>query len=142
MAFNRSMPQAPIIPELSYPDVDAAARWLIDAFGFTLRLRIGNHRAQMAFGAGAVVLRAGAAPGPEADASHSIMVRVENVDEHYLRAATAGAKVSGAPTTHAYGERQYAAQDLAGHWWVFSQSVADVDPGEWGGELVNSQHTA
>ena len=33
------------------------------------------------------------------------------------------------------GERQYGARDFAGHHWVFTQSVADVDPASWGGEL-------
>ena len=140
MESNRSMPQAQIIPELAYPDVDAAARWLAKAFGFSVRLRIGSHRAQLEFGSGAVIIRSGSAPGAEASASHSVMVRVEDVDAHYANAVEAGATVSGAPTTHPYGERQYAAQDFAGHWWVFSESVEDVPPDKWGGELVGSQN--
>jgi hypothetical protein len=32
-----------------------------------------------------------------------------------------------------YGERQYTAEDLGGHRWTFSQSIADVAPEEWGG---------
>jgi uncharacterized glyoxalase superfamily protein PhnB len=128
------MPQAQVIPELAYPDVEAAAAWLSNAFGFSVRLRIGNHRVQLEFGSGAVILRAGSAP--TSDASHSVMVRVGNVDEHFARAVSAGAKVAGEPVTYPYGERQYGAQDLAGHWWVFSQSVADVHPSQWGGELV------
>lgn len=135
MRSNRSMPQAQIIPELAYPDVTAAAEWLSKAFGFAVRLRIGNHRVQLQLGSGSVILRSGI-PEPEGAASHSVMVRVDNVDEHYAIAVSAGAKASGAPTTHPYGERQYGAQDPAGHWWVFSESVADVDPGTWGGELV------
>ena len=142
MNSNRSMPLAQVIPELAYPDVIAATNWLTGAFGFSVRLRIGDHRAQLGFGTGAIVLRAGAAPGPEASASHSVMVRVQDVDAHYARALAAGAKVSGSPTTHPYGERQYAAQDLAGHWWVFSQSVEDVHPSQWGGELLNGDNAA
>jgi uncharacterized glyoxalase superfamily protein PhnB len=137
MESNRSMPQAQIIPELAYPDVIAATQWLTAAFGFSVRLRIGTHRAQLEFGSGAVILREGAVTGGEANASHSIMVRVDNVDEHYSRVVSAGARVDGAPATQPYGERQYAAQDLAGHWWVFSQSVKDVHPSQWGGELAS-----
>jgi uncharacterized glyoxalase superfamily protein PhnB len=37
--------------------------------------------------------------------------------------------------THMYGERQYTVEDPGGHRWTFSQSVADVDPADWGGEL-------
>jgi uncharacterized glyoxalase superfamily protein PhnB len=132
MLSNRSMPPAQIIPELAYPDVGAAAEWLSRAFGFSVRLRIGNHRVQLELGSGAVILRSGATK-PEAASSHSVMVRVENVDQHHANAVSAGVKTSGAPTTYPYGERQYGAQDLAGHWWVFSESVADVDPSTWGG---------
>jgi uncharacterized glyoxalase superfamily protein PhnB len=32
-----------------------------------------------------------------------------------------------------YGERQYSAEDPWGHRWTFSQTVADVDPRDWGG---------
>jgi len=136
MKSNRSIPQAQIIPELAYPDVNAAAQWLADAFGFRIRLRIGTHRIQLAFGTGAVIAKEGAAPSG-GDSSHSVMVRVENIDGHYARAITAGAKAAGAPATHPYGERQYAARDLAGHWWVFSESVEDVHPSQWGGELAD-----
>lgn len=37
---------------------------------------------------------------------------------------------------HPYGERQYTVQDLGGHAWTFSQTLADVDPASWGGELA------
>jgi hypothetical protein len=33
-------------------------------------------------------------------------------------------------------EHQYTAQDLGGHRWTSSRSIADVDPAEWGGMLV------
>ncbi len=49
-----------------------------------------------------------------------------------------GHQVSGVhiirePTDYHYGERQYSAEDFAGHHWGFSQSIADVDPRDWGG---------
>jgi predicted enzyme related to lactoylglutathione lyase len=34
-----------------------------------------------------------------------------------------------------FGERQYSAEDLAGYRWAFSQSVADVNPEDWGAEV-------
>jgi uncharacterized glyoxalase superfamily protein PhnB len=136
--LNRSMPQAQIIPELTYPDVEAALEWLASAFGFSVRLRIGNHRAQLQLGTGAIIVKSGAAPDVTCPA-HSIMVRVENVDEHYDRASTAGARTGGPPTTYPYGERQYTARDCAGYHWTFSQSVRDVDPSEWGGQMQSAQ---
>lgn len=56
MLANRSIPRCTVIPELAYPDVAEAIDWLRDAFGFTLRLRIANHRAQLNVGDCAVVL--------------------------------------------------------------------------------------
>jgi uncharacterized glyoxalase superfamily protein PhnB len=128
-----------VIPELAYPDVSEAIDWLCDAFGFTLRLRIANHRAQLNVGDGAVVvtqLRGGSHDG--ADAAHAVMVRVADVDRHYERARERGVRVLQPPTSYPYGERQYSAQDVGGHFWTFSQSIADVAPEEWGG---TSHHT-
>ena len=56
MITNRSIPCSTVIPELPYPDVSRAADWLCGAFGFSVRLRIANHRVQMNVGDGAVVL--------------------------------------------------------------------------------------
>jgi uncharacterized glyoxalase superfamily protein PhnB len=135
MMPNRSMMDATVIPELAYSDVNVAADWLAKSFGFVIRLRIGDHRVQMLIGDGAMVITSGS-PAPDSAASHAVMVRVADVDAHFARAKAAGAAVLGAPTTHMFGERQYAVLDCAGHRWVFSQSVADVDPAEWGGERV------
>ncbi len=35
-----------------------------------------------------------------------------------------------------FGERQYTAEDLAGHQWTFSETLADMAPEEWGGEAL------
>ena len=135
MLSNRSIQRASVIPVLAYPDVNQAADWLCAAFGFRVRLRIGNHRVQLNVGDGAVTLRelreneAGVALGT----GHSVTIRVEDVDAHCQHARERGALITQDPVTHMYGERQYNAEDLAGHSWTFSQSVADVDPREWGG---------
>jgi uncharacterized glyoxalase superfamily protein PhnB len=130
---NRSMPEAPVIPVLAYPDVDEAATWLGEAFGFEVRLRIGDHRVQLVYGDGAVV----AAQGVLGDTStHSVLVRVEDADAHRERAAAAGATIVSPPADYEYGERQYTAEDHAGHRWTFSQTIADIDPADWGGELA------
>lgn len=130
MRANRSMPRCTVIPELGYSDVSTAIDWLCDAFGFTLRLQIANHRAQLNVGDGAVVLTEKA----ERDGrTHSVMVRVEDVTSHCERAAQRGARIVRPPADYPYGERQYTVQDLGGHCWTFSQSIADVAPEDWGG---------
>ena len=130
---NRSVPTATIIPELAYADVVEASNWLCEAFGFTVRLRIGDHRAQLVYGDGAIIVIDG---GSREVASQSVLVRVEDVDAHHGQALAAGARISSAPTDYPYGERQYNAEDLGGHRWTFSQSIADVDPADWGGVLA------
>ena len=133
---NRSAPPMSVTPVLSYPDVAAAVEWLTRTFGFVEHVRIGDHRAQLGFGDGALVVadtgqdrRAPASDG----VTHSVMVRVDDVDDHFQRASAAGAHIISGPETHMYGERQYTATDLAGHRWTFTQSVADVSPEAWGG---------
>jgi uncharacterized glyoxalase superfamily protein PhnB len=134
MLTNRSMAPGPVIPELAYEDVPAAARWLCDAFGFTERLRIGSHRIQLHVGAGAVVV---VETGGSNAGGGRVMVPVDDVDTHYAHALASGVNVLGEPTTYPFGERQYSAIDIGGHRWTFTQTVADSDPATWGGELVN-----
>jgi len=133
MLKNRSVPPCTVIPVLIYADPRAAADWLCKAFGFTVRLRIGNHRIQMKFGDGCLVVHEGKVP---ADTAHVVMVRVTDADAHCERARQHGAKITEAPTSHMFGERQYNAVDFAGHRWTFTQTIADVAPEDWGGESV------
>lgn len=138
MLVNRSIPGAVVMPELPYRDVAEAVAWLCDAFGLEERLRIGNHRAQLIRGQGAVIVielpPAQAAPRREAP-THTVLVRVEDVDRHHQRAVERGARILRPPTNYPYGERQYTAEDLGGHIWTFSETIADVDPATWGGTL-------
>jgi uncharacterized glyoxalase superfamily protein PhnB len=130
MITNRSMPPGIIIPELPYDDVSVAATWLCQTFGFKERLRIGNHRIQLSFGQGSVVV----IEGKESGTSY-VLVHVDDVDNHYERAKQSGAQIIRPPADYPYGERQYTAEDLGGHRWTFSQTIADIDPKTWGGEL-------
>ena len=132
MTSNSSMPQSTIIPELGYRDVREAANWLVRVFGFKVRLRIGGHRIQLTYGSGDLIVIEGDAVA-QAPSSHRVMVRVVDVDAHYRHALAEGATITAEPQTYPFGERQYSATDPGGHAWVFSQSVADVDPTSWGG---------
>ncbi len=143
MKTNRSIPSATVIPVLIYPDVREAVAWLEGAFGFTERVRIGeDHRSQLSFGDGAVIVgdvrneRRAPRPG---EVTHSVVVRVEDVDAHCERARTYGARIVMEPIDFEYGERQYTAEDLAGHQWTFSQTLDDVAPEAWGGILVTHE---
>jgi len=138
MRENRSMPSSTVIPVLAYPDVRQAVEWLCRVFGFTERLRIGDHRAQLAFGEGAVVVAGASDARRPGGSGVSLMVRVSNVDAHFEYARDAGATVLRAPASFQYGERQYTVTDCGGYVWTFSESVDDVPPSAWGGELTGA----
>jgi uncharacterized glyoxalase superfamily protein PhnB len=131
MLANRSMPQCTVIPVITYADLGKAIDWLCDVFGFTMRVRIGDHRAQLNVGDGAVVLTQ--TDKWAAESGDSVMVRVGDVDGHCERARQRGARIVQLPTDFPYGERQYTVEDFAGRVWKFSQSIADVAPEDWGG---------
>jgi uncharacterized glyoxalase superfamily protein PhnB len=137
---NRSIPSATVIPVLIYPEVREAVDWLSNAFGFAERVRIGeNHRSQLSFGDGAIIVgdvRHDRRPPRPGEVTQSVMVRVDDVDAHCERARAHGARIVSEPTDFPYGERQYTADDPAGHQWTFSQSLADIAPEEWGGIAV------
>ena len=134
MLFNRSVPPCTVIPVLIYPDPGAAADWLCAAFGFTVRLRIANHRIQMRAGGGCITIAEG---NVMPNSSRITQIRVEDANAHCERARQHGARILTEPVDHIYGERQYNAEDFTGHRWDFTQTIADVDPKDWGGTLVN-----
>jgi uncharacterized glyoxalase superfamily protein PhnB len=128
------------VPVLIYPDVRAAVAWLSTVFGFSERVQIGeDHRSQMNAGGGAVIIgdvrgdRVAPTPG---GATHSVMVRIEDVAGHFELARSNGARILMEPTDFEYGERQYSVEDLAGHQWTFSETLADGAPEQWGGISV------
>jgi uncharacterized glyoxalase superfamily protein PhnB len=143
MKPNRSIPAATVIPVLIYPDVREAVAWLSAAFGFAERVRIGEgHRAQLSVGGDGAVIVGEAhgerrAPRP-GEVTHSVTVRVADAAAHCEQARQRGARILMEPADFEYGERQYAAEDLAGHQWTFSQTLADIAPEEWGGTLIGA----
>jgi uncharacterized glyoxalase superfamily protein PhnB len=135
---NRSIPPATVIPVLVYPDVRAAVEFLTNAFGFEERVQIGeDHRSQLGFGDGGSLIVgdvSGERQAPRAgEETHSVVVRVEDARAHCERARAAGATILTEPTDYEYGERQYHAEDPAGHRWTFSETLRDTAPDEWGG---------
>jgi predicted enzyme related to lactoylglutathione lyase len=142
MIANRSAPPGPIVPRLIYEDVAKAIDWLRGAFGFTERLRTPPepdgtiHHAQLAVGDGAIILT-GQPVLRANEFIQTLMVHVEDVDAHFERAKQFGARILNPPASHPFGERQYSAEDLAGRRWAFSQSVADVQPEEWGATVAD-----
>jgi uncharacterized glyoxalase superfamily protein PhnB len=139
MVTNRSAPAATVVPILIYEDVGQAIDWLCRAFGFTERLRaerdgIVGH-AQLAAAEGAIMLGRQGGPyrAPKGrEVTAYVHVTVDDADGHCERAKQHGARIVQPLQDMPFGERQYTAQDLAGHWWTFSQHITDVPPAEWG----------
>jgi uncharacterized glyoxalase superfamily protein PhnB len=123
---NPSAPPNSVTPVLAYDDVRAAVDWLTQVVGFTERVRIDDHRAQLAFGDGTVIVADtthGRAPlSPDAPMTHSVLVRVRDIDAHHRTVRGAGAHVRSEPTDLPFGERQYSVIDPGGHLWIFTES--------------------
>jgi predicted enzyme related to lactoylglutathione lyase len=145
MIENRSAPPGAIVPRLIYKDVAKAIDWLRGAFGFTERLRTAPepdgtiHHVQLAIGEGCAILTGQPAQRPD-EFIQALMVRVENIDAHCERARQFGARILSPPDTKPFGERQYSAEDLEGHHWAFTESVADVQPEKWGATVSEIKH--
>ncbi len=144
---NRSAPASTVVPVLVYEDVGKAIEWLCGAFGFTERLRAPGSggrvtHAQLSIGDGAAMIGASGAefrpPRPN-EVNQYVLVHVEDVDRHFDHAKRFGAQIVQPPTNMPFGERVYTAEDLAGHRWTFSQSIADVAPEMWGAKASPSQ---
>jgi uncharacterized glyoxalase superfamily protein PhnB len=135
MLHNRSMPDNIVIPVLEYHDVDEAVDWLCSVFRFELRLRIAGHRAQLCIGGGAIIITQMQTKHSALSRTCSVMVRIDDVNDHYIHALRHGASMNSEPTDYPYGERQYSCRDIGGHNWTFSQSIADISPEQWGGVL-------
>ena len=144
MVTNRSAPTAAVVPVLVYEDVEAAVAFLVRAFGCAERLRAYgpdgriNH-AQLRIGPGDLIVGRQGGPFRTAqpdEATHIVHVTVADVDQHWRRAQEHGAPVLQPPHDMPFGERQYTARDPGGHWWTFSQHIADVAPASWGATEV------
>ena len=64
---------------------------------------------------------------------------VLDVDTHFRKAKSAGAKIVEDLNETCYGERQYEAEDLGGHHWLFSQHARDLSPDEWGAKVSETK---
>ncbi|RKP47901.1 glyoxalase [Cohnella endophytica] len=144
---NRSVPTDFILPHVYYEKVANALSWLIEVFGFTEHFRFelpdGQlHGAMMHYGNAWVMLKSPSrtmtSPAKLGLATQSIMVFVEDIDEHYRHAKSSGAQIVEELFDTEYGERQYSAQDLEGHMWTFSKHVRDVSPDSWGATLARN----
>jgi uncharacterized glyoxalase superfamily protein PhnB len=139
---NRSVPDASFVPTRSYPDLDAAVEWLVQVLGCTERLRVPGERVQLTLGNGAVVAAAwnpSTTPASGGRPPATLVVRVADVDRAWSQAMAHGATALSSPITMPDGERQATVRDPAGHAWMLTQTMHDVDPSQWGGILLQNE---
>ena len=130
-----------IAPHLFYDDVGAAIDWLVEAFGFVIRVRMTDDNGLVVHGElevedkNSLVMLGLAAENAAWESPRTLngliaqrlYIYVDNVDAHAERARKAGAKFVYEPVTHYYGDRVYECVDPEGHRWKFAQRVQDVD---------------
>jgi uncharacterized glyoxalase superfamily protein PhnB len=143
MLKNRSVPADAVLPHLTYQDVAEAVVWLTKTFGFTEHYHYGPpgqiQGAQMNLGDAWIMLNSArpgrASPAQVGHGTQSLTVFVDDVDAHFEKAKSAGAKIVEHLNETAYGERQYGVEDLEGHHWLFARHARDVSPDEWGATI-------
>jgi uncharacterized glyoxalase superfamily protein PhnB len=131
---------------VSYEDVAAMADWMVRAFGFVEAIRLTDATGtvthiELRYADGAVML---GNPGPayQSPTTHrrtctqadtwlqtpyvvdGVLVRVRDIDAHFLMARESGATILSTPEDAGPG-RLYRAADPEGHRWMFLQSSDD-----------------
>jgi uncharacterized glyoxalase superfamily protein PhnB len=136
-----------VIPMLAYEDGAAAIDWLTSAFGFSEQTRFTDDdgtvtHAELETGSGTIML---ATPSPDyvspkrlrelssearkmAEVPYvidGVLVEVDSVDAHFVRAREAGATILSEPEdVPDVGVRHYRVEDPEGHRWMFSQDIS------------------
>lgn len=132
------MTKPTIFPVLSYKDAPAAIEWLGRAFAFEKQVAYPGPdgsivHAELRREAGVIGVSS-VAPASEVNpwtsVRQGVYVTVDDVDGHYKRAQSAGAKVAIQPYDTHYGSREYSAWDLEGHLWGFGTYPMGSPEGE------------
>jgi uncharacterized glyoxalase superfamily protein PhnB len=121
-----------VVPYLLYEDAGAAMDWLVDAFGFTERVRdqlndgIVRHAELLLDGGGVIMLGSAAAgfrgPAKLGEVTQLVCITVTDLGAHRVRAQAAGAEVSEI-SIRAGRARSYTTDDPEGHRWYFSEPL-------------------
>ena len=119
-----------IFPILRYADARGAIRSLCAMFGFVEVFSVPQsgpivRHAQLRLGTNIIMLGSirpderMASPQVLGAATQALCVYVEDLDEHFKAAQSAGAEITSAPQDTDFGSREYHACDLEGHPWTF-----------------------
>jgi PhnB protein len=131
-----------VIPMIAYEDGVAALAWLARAFGFRELTRLIGPDGRLSHGemdtGNGMIMLATPTPDYEGPKRHrerceaarrwstvpwvidGVLVMVDDLDQHHLRAKNAGAVILSGPEDDPPG-RRYRAEDVEGHRWMFMQ---------------------
>jgi uncharacterized glyoxalase superfamily protein PhnB len=141
------MAEQRIIPMLSYEDVGAAADWIANAFGLEETGRWSDDDGRVTHVNmeldGGIVMLGWPSPDYQSPKHHAelceqarkwsetpyivdgLHVSVDDIDAHYEGARAGGAKIlSELEDNLGIGQRQYRAEDLEGHRWMFAGALS------------------
>jgi uncharacterized glyoxalase superfamily protein PhnB len=138
---SEAMWDAPnVVPSIPYADVPRAVEWLERVFGFRERRSArlawpGGGMAWVEAGSGLIHVCIpdetwGRAPAT-GESSALTKVYVEDVDAHFDRARSQGARIVSEPQDGFWGGRTYRALDHAGHRWEISEGGRDLAAERW-----------
>jgi uncharacterized glyoxalase superfamily protein PhnB len=129
-----------IYPSLFYRDASSAIDWICKAFGFEVLMRIPGEKpdqiahSELKLGDGIIMV--GSAENDPSMRSpldleglhQGLYIYIENVDEHFSRAKSAGATIEQEPKDEDYGGRVYGVRDPEGHRWWFGNYRPSPEP--------------
>jgi uncharacterized glyoxalase superfamily protein PhnB len=146
MLKNRSVPADTVLPHVYYQHVVAAIEWLSKTFGFIEHYRYGEPNgsvsgAQMRLADAWIMLKTAkpnsSSPAQLGYGTQSLTIFVNDVDAHYRKVKSSGARIVEQLNQTVYGELQYGVLDLDGHHWLFSQHAKDLSPDSWGAKIAD-----
>jgi uncharacterized glyoxalase superfamily protein PhnB len=123
---------------LIYDDPRAAIAWLVEAFGFEVRIVVDGEggavmHSELTFGDAVVMCGSGgrdrgASPKRLGDHTGGLFLYVDDADAHHARAVAAGAAIVRELATVDYGpdhwsDRGYSCRDPERHLWHFAHRV-------------------
>jgi uncharacterized glyoxalase superfamily protein PhnB len=142
---NRSVPVDTVLPHVSYRDLASAIDWLVKNFSFAEQYHYTDSTtgaiagAQLRLANAYVMVHAAkanaATPAELGYNLQSLTIFLDDVDAHSRKVKAAGIRLIEQLHDTVYGELQYAAQDLEGHLWIFSQHAKDLSPDQWGAKI-------
>jgi PhnB protein len=131
----------PVSAHLSIAGAAAAIEFYASVFGATERMRMGMPdgmvaHAELELGGSVIMIGeempGGVDPSPKTlgGSPVALFVYVEDVDDIFTPAISAGAQAVQEPENHFYGDRVAMLDDPFGHRWNIASHVEDVPPDE------------